>query len=189
MARRKRSKIDRLEPEFKSTVEEMIISNHFSYAEIAEFIHENTGQTISRQAVCNHAKGLCESLETLHIAQENFKMIMRELNNYPDLNSTEGIVQLMAYKLFMSVEQVSQDDLKKADPLKLMKQASELVRVASYKKSLDLKNKDISEAGFDAVKEKVFTAIAKKYPEDYARLSEILEELSAEASTEGGGSP
>lgn len=184
MARRKRSKIDRLDPEFKSTVEEMIISNHFSYGEIAEFIHDNTGQTISRQAVCNHAKGLCESLETLHMAQENFKMIMRELNNYPDLNSTEGIVQLMAYKLFMSVEQVSQDELKKADPLKLMKQASELVRVASYKKSLDLKNKDISEAGFDAVKDKFFTGLAQDNPELYKQLAEYLDGKKTELEAE-----
>lgn len=180
MARRKRSKIDRLDPEFKSTVEEMIISNHFSYGEIAEFIHDNTGQTISRQAVCNHAKGLCESLETLHMAQENFKMIMRELNNYPDLNSTEGIVQLMAYKLFMSVEQVSQDELKKADPLKLMKQASELVRVASYKKSLDLKNKEITEMGFDAVKDKFFTGLAHDDPELYKQLADYLDSKKTE---------
>ena len=185
MAKRKRSKIDMLDPEFKSTVEEMIISNHFSYGEIAEFIHENTGQTISRQAVCTHAKGLCKSLDTLRIAQENFKMIMRELNNYPDLNSTEGIVQLMAYKLFMSVEQVSQDDLKKADPLKLMKQASELVRIASYKKNLDLKNKDIFEAGFDAGKDKFFTGLAQDNPALYKQLSDYLDSKKSEITEAG----
>lgn len=184
MARRKRSKIDRLDPEFKATVEEMIISNHFSYAEIAEFIHDNTGYTISRQAVCNHARGLCESLETLRIAQENFKMVMRELNKYPDMNSTEGIVQLMAYKLFTSVEQVTQDDLKKVDPLKLMKQASELVRVAAYKKNLDLKNKDISEAGFDAIKDKFFTGLAQDNPELYKQLSEYLDNKKSEMEAE-----
>ena len=179
MARRKRSKIDRLEPEFKATVEEMIVSNQFSYAEIAEYIHENTGQTISKQAVCTHAHGLCESLETLRMAQENFKIVMQELNKYPDLNSTEGIIQLMAYKLFTSVEQVTQDDLKKTDPLKLMKQASELVRVAAYKRNLDLKNKDMYEAGFDAVRDKFFHGLAKDNPKLYAELSEYLDEQKA----------
>lgn len=175
MSRRKHSKIDRLDPEFRETVEEMIISNQFTYAEIAEFIHDNTGQTISRQAVCTHAKGLCESLETLRMAQENFKAVMQELNKYPDLNSTEGIIQLMAYKLFTSVEQVTQEDLNGVDPLKLMKQASELVRVAAYKKNLDLKNKDISEAGFDAVRDKFFGALSKDNPELYRQLSEYLD--------------
>ncbi len=149
------------------------------------YIHDNTGQAISRQAVCNHAKGLCESLETLHIAQENFKVVMQELNKYPDLNSTEGIIQLMAYKLFTSVEQVSQNDLKNVDPLKLMKQASELVRVAAYKKNLDLKNKDISEAGFDAVKDKFFTGLAHDDPTLYKQLSDYLESKKSEITEAG----
>ena len=187
MARRKRSKIDRLDPEFKASVEEVIVSNQFSYAKIAEFIRDNTGQTISKQAVCTHAKGLCESLATLRMAQENFKIVMQELNRYPDMNSTEGIIQLMAYKLFTSVEQVTSDDLKNTDPLKLMKQASELVRVAAYKRNLDLKNKDIEVAGFDAVKDKFFKGLAVDNPMLYKQLSEYVDKKKSEL--EGGGSP
>ncbi len=179
MSNRKHSKIDKLKPEFKADVEEMIISNQFTYAEIAEYIHENTGQTISLGAISHHARRLSLSLETLRIAQENFKVIMQELNKYPDLNSTDGIIQLMAYKLFTSVEQVTEDDLKKADPLKLMKQASELVRVAAYKKNLDLKNKDISEAGFDEIKSKFFSGLAKDKPELYQEISDYIDEKKA----------
>lgn len=175
MARRKRSKIDRLEPAFKETVEEMIVSNQFSYAEIAEYIQDNTGVSISRQAVCTHAKNLCLTLETVRMAQESFKAIMHEMNRYPNLDTTEGIIQMMSYHLLNYVQNLSEDDLKNADPIKLMKQASELVRVASYKKNLDLKNKELTEMGFDAVKDKVFSAMAHDNPELYKQLTDYLD--------------
>ncbi len=184
MARRKHSKIDMLDPEFKATVEDMIISNQFTYAEIAEYIHDNTGQTISKQAVCTHAKGLCESLETLRMAQENYKVVAQELNRYPNMDSTEGMLQVMAYKLFASVNQLTDEDLKDVDPLKLMKQAAELIRIAAYKRNLDLKNKDISEAGFDAVKEKAFAGMERDDPELYARFVDYLNKKREEMDGE-----
>jgi hypothetical protein len=85
------------------------------------------------------------------------------------------------------VEQVTSDDLKNTDPLKLMKQASELVRVAAYKRNLDLKNKDIEVAGFDAVKDKFFKGLAVDNPMLYKQLSEYVDKKKSEL--EGGGSP
>lgn len=183
MANRKHSKIDKLKPEFKADVEEMIASGQFTYTEIAEYIYSNTGQTISLGAISKHAKRLALTLNTLRMAQENFKVVMQELNKYPDLNSTDGIIQLMAYKLFTSVEQVTDDDLKKSDPLKLMKQAAELVRVAAYKKNLDLKNKEISEAGFDEIKSKFFSGLANDKPELYKEISDYIDEKKAGGSS------
>ena len=97
-------------------------------------------------------------------------------------------MRIISHILLTNIQKLSDEDFEGIDPLKLLKQSSELIRVAAYKRNLDIKSKEITEMGFDAVKDKVFTAIAKKYPEDYARLSAILEELSAEASKEGGDS-
>lgn len=184
---RKHSKIDKLAPEVKSTVESMITAN-YTYREIVEYIKDCTGEMISQAAVCRYAQGLCESLESIRYAQETFRAVNDEINRTPDMDTTEGMIRILSHIMLLNVQQLSDEDFKKVDPMKLLKQSSELIRVAAYKRNLDLKNKDITEMGFDAVKEKVFTAIAKKYPEDYARLSSILNELAAEASKEGGDS-
>ena len=184
---RKHSKIDMLAPEVKSTVESMITAN-YTYREIVEYIKDCTGEMISQAAVCRYAQGLCESLESIRYAQETLRAVNDEINRTPDMDTTEGMIRILSHIMLTNVQQLSDEDFKKVDPMKLLKQSSELIRVAAYKRNLDLKNKDITEMGFDAVKDKVFTAIAKKYPEDYARLSSILDELSAEASKEGGDS-
>lgn len=182
---RKHSKIDMLDPKVKSTVESMITAN-YTYKEIVEYIKDCTGEMISQAAVCRYAQGLCESLESIRYAQETFRAVNDEINRTPDMDTTEGMIRILSHIMLTNVQQLSDEDFKKVDPMKLLKQSSELIRVAAYKRNLDLKNKDITEMGFDAVKEKVFNAIAKKYPEDYARLSSILNELAAEASKEGG---
>lgn len=184
---RKHSKIDMLAPEVKSTVESMITAN-YTYREIVEYIKDCTGEMISQAAVCRYAQGLCESLESIRYAQETFRAVNDEINRTPDMDTTEGMIRILSHIMLTNVQQLSDEDFKKVDPMKLLKQSSELIRVAAYKRNLDLKNKDITEMGFDAVKEKVFNAIAKKYPEDYARLSSILDELATEASKEGGDS-
>lgn len=184
---RKHSKIDMLAPEVKSTVESMITAN-YTYREIVEYIKDCTGEMISQAAVCRYAQGLCESLESIRYAQETFRAVNDEINRTPDMDTTEGMIRILSHIMLTNVQQLSDEDFKKVDPMKLLKQSSELIRVAAYKRNLDLKNKDITEMGFDAVKDKVFTAIAKKYPEDYVRLSSILDELAAEASKEGGDS-
>ncbi len=180
MGRRKHSKIDLLAPEVKAEVESMITSNNFTYKEIVEYIRDTTGTQISQQAVFRYAKGLCESLESIRIAQENFKAITQELNRNPNLDTTEGIIQLLSHLLLNYVQNLSEDDLQNADPMKVMKQASELIRVASYKRNLDIKNKELTEMGFDAVKNKVFDAMAQDNPVLYKQLADYLNDKTAD---------
>ena len=180
MARRKHSKIDLREPTVKDEVESMILSNNFTYKEIVEYIQDTTGTSISQQAVFRYAKGLSESLASIRMAQETFKAVQQELNRNPDLDTTEGIIQLLSHLLLNYVQNLSGEDLQDADPMKVMKQASELIRVASYKRNLDLKNKELSEMGFDAVKDKVFALMAKDEPALYKQLAEYINKKSSE---------
>lgn len=182
--RRKHSKIDLLDPNVKAEVESMITSNDFTYKEIVEYIQDTTGTQISQQAVFRYAKGLCESLETIRIAQENFKAITQELNRNPNLDTTEGIIQLLSHLLLQYVQNLSGEDLQNADPVKVMKQAAELIRVASYKRNLDIKNKELNEIGFDAVKEKVFAAMAQDNPALYKQLADYLDSKSSDIGGE-----
>lgn len=176
MSRRKHSKIDRLKPEVKSTVEEMILSADFTYKDIAEYIADSAGESISQAAICNYAKGFCEDMAAIRLAHENFAAIAKECAKYPSLDTTEGIVQMMSGLMMTAVRNLSPEDLSETDPLKLIKQASELVRAVSYKRNLDIKSKELSDVGFDAVKDKLFTAgLSEKDPETYAKLVDFIE--------------
>ena len=175
MSRRRHSKIDKLEPSVKNAVEEMILSSNFRYWEIAEYIADTAGEEISQSAICRYARGLCADMQAIHIAQENFKAIMQECAKYPDIDTTEGIVQISSNLMMTAVRSLTPEQLQNSDPLKIMKQATELVRAASYKRNLEMKNKDIAEAGFDEIKQKFFIGMQKDDPELYNKVAEYIE--------------
>lgn len=72
MAHRSHSKISKLEPELKETVEEMIKSGVY-YKDIAEYIRSH-GISISIAAVGKYAKNLMSTLDALRMTQENFRI-------------------------------------------------------------------------------------------------------------------
>ena len=181
---RKHSKIYKLNPAVKSEVESMILSNDFTYKEIDGFIKDSTGEMVSQAAVCRYAKGLCESLESVRFAQETFRAVNDELNRNPNIDTTEGIIQILSHMLLTNIQKLSEEDFEGVDPLKLLKQASDLVRTAAYKRNLDIKNKELTEMGFDAVKEKVFGALSKDNPELYTELTEYINTKLAEDRSE-----
>ena len=180
MSRRKHSKIDKLPADIKDTVEEMIRSD-FTYAEIAEYIQAQTDVPISTASICRHARNLNESIETLRMAQENFKVIAEELNRYPDMDAGEGIIRLLSHYVLESINNTPEEQWKSLKPDELIKHATSLVKAASYKKNLDIKNEDILSAGFEQVKSMVFEAMARERPELYSEVAKFLEEKKAGA--------
>lgn len=183
MSRRRHSRISMLDEAVKNTVDEMVLSAQFTYRDIAEYIRDTCGQNISQSAICRYAKGLCADMEAIHIAQENFRTIMQECAKYPDLDTTEGIVQISSNLIMSAVRGLSPEQLSGADPLKLIKQAAELVRAVSYKRSMDIKNRELTELGFDSAKEKLFTALEQDDPRLYGQLAEYIENKKKELSS------
>lgn len=177
--RRKHSIIDKLNPELKATVEEMMKSD-FTYQEIADYIKEQTEQPISVSSVCRYASNLNESVETLRMAQENFRVIMEEINKYPALDTSEGILRLLSHNVLESIQNTPEDKWQKMNPEALLKQATSLVKAAAYKKNMDLKNEDILNAGFEQVKTMVFEAMAKERPDLYKDVAKFLEQKRSE---------
>ena len=125
--RRKHSKIDKLSPELKATVEDMMKAD-FTYAEIADYIKDQTDQPISISSVCRYAANLNESVETLRMAQENFRVIMEEINKYPALDTSEGIIRLLSHNVLESIQNTPEEKWKNIDPEALLKQATSLVK-------------------------------------------------------------
>ena len=75
---RKHSKIDTLPPEMKATVEEMIMDGSATYSDIVAYL-EQQGYSLSVSSVCRYAQGYVENLQTLQIAQANFRNMLDEL--------------------------------------------------------------------------------------------------------------
>lgn len=99
---RKHSKIDTLPPEMKATVEEMIMDGSATYSDIVTYL-EQQGYSLSVSSVCRYAQGYVENLQTLQIAQANFRNMLDELERYPDLDTTEALVRVASQNLMTAL--------------------------------------------------------------------------------------
>lgn len=171
---RKHSKIDKLPADIKETVEQMMQAD-FTYAEIADYIRD-CGFEISVTSVWRHATNLNATVETLRMAQENFRVIMDEIARYPQLDTSEGIIRLLSHHVLEAINNMDEEQWLNIDPIKLINQSNALIRAASYKNNMDLKNKDIMEAGMEQVKTLVFEAMARENPKLYAEVTKFLSE-------------
>ena len=174
MAKRKRSvgKIDRLPPDLKGTVEQMLLTGH-TYKEIVNFLKEN-GEELSQMAVCTYAKKYLATVEMVNIAQNNFSMLMEEMQKYPDLDTSEALIRLTSHHVINALTSLSDEQLQDVPVDKLIRETNSLIRAASYKKRIEVQNQENFEAGLDAVKALVFEAMAKEKPELYKQVNEFL---------------
>lgn len=172
--RRKHSKIDALPSPVKDTVEDMMKAN-VTYAEIADYI-KTQGYDISVTSVWRHASNLDASLKDLRMAQENFRLISDEINKYPNVDPSEGIIRLLSYHVLEAINGTPEEVWKHIKPVDLLRQATSLARAASYKTKTDIQNKDIMNVGLDRVKELVFEAMEKERPDLYKDVSKFLAE-------------
>ncbi|MBP3267241.1 MAG: DUF3486 family protein [Ruminococcus sp.] len=181
MTERKRHfKIEKLPADIKSQVDEMIAAN-FTYDEIVDFIQSESDMTVSPMAVCRYARSLRQSIQTLRMAQENFRVLMDEVNKYPTLDTGEAILRLLSHVVVDRIQNTSDDKWKELGPDELIKQSTALVKAAAYKKNLDVRNEDIMSAGFEQVKGMVFEAMSRERPELYAEVAAFLEQKRGES--------
>ena len=68
--RRSIGKVDRLPPELKDTVEQMLLTGS-TYKEIVAYLKEN-GEEMSQMAICTYAKKYLATVEMINVAQNNF---------------------------------------------------------------------------------------------------------------------
>lgn len=174
---KKCSNIDRLPLDVKSTVEQMMCETTFTYKDIVEFV-KSKGYQVSLSGVQRHATNLNETASNLRMAQENFRVIMDEINRYPQLDTTEGIIRLLSNYVLEAINSTPEERWKDLDPLKLIQQATSLTRAAAYKSKVDIGNKEMLDKGFDYVKVLVFEAMAKENPELYKQVTSYIDAKS-----------
>lgn len=172
MAHRSHSKISKLEPELKETVEEMIKSGVY-YKDIAEYIRSH-GISISIAAVGKYAKNLMSTLDALRMTQENFRILREEMDRCPDLDITDGILQLLSNHLLDAINNMPEEKLKELDFESIAKNAVALTRAATYKKNVDIKTKGTLENGADQFMSYLYETMAKDNPPLYKEFKKYI---------------
>lgn len=173
MSNRKHSKIDALPTDIKSAVEEMILGN-YTYRDVCNFVRDTANVTLSEAAVCRYAQGLNATVQDLRLASENMRTLTEEMAKYPQLDTTEGIARLVSHKVLAVVRELSEDELRVAEPLKLIDRCTALIRAVAYKNANDVKVKNLKDVAFESFKEEIFDAMAKEAPELYKQLVQFI---------------
>lgn len=185
MSKRKRSvgKVDRLKPDLKDTVEQMLLTGH-TYKEIVCFLKDN-GEEMSQMAICTYAKKYLATVEMVSIAQNNFAMLMDEINKYPDLDTSEALIRLSSHHVINALTSLNEEQLNDIPVDKLIKETNGLIRAAAYKKRIEVQNQESFESGLEAVKSLVFEAMAKEQPLLYKQVNEFLNSKKQETMKGG----
>ena len=171
---RKHSKIDSLPNDIKEAVEEMIKSD-FTYREIVSYI-KNQGFEISQSSVQRYASGLNETLQSLRMAQENFRAVMEETEKYKNLDVSDGILRLLSNQVFQNINNMSEDRMNDVDFETLMKNAVALTKAIAYKKKIDVDTKTVLENGMEEFQTAIYEAMAQERPDLYRELKKYLKE-------------
>lgn len=172
MAHRTHSKISRLEPAVRETVDEMIKTGAY-YRDIADYIRSH-GISISVAAVGKYAKNLMSTLDALRMTQENFRIIRDEMDRCPELDITDGILQLLSNQLLDAINKMPDEKLSELDFESVAKNAVALTRAAAYKRNIDIKNKEILENGADKFMAYIFEIMADEDPELYKKVKKFV---------------
>ena len=171
---RKHSIIDSLPFDLREAVDEMIKTD-FTYHEIVEYIRKN-GVEISISSVQRYASGLNATLESLRLAQENFRAVMEETEKYKNLDVTDGILRLLSNQVFQAINNLPEEQTQEIDFETLMKNAVALTRAVAYKKKIDIDSQSVLENGADQFQSLIFEAMADEEPELYKRVKKFIKE-------------
>ena len=135
--RRNRSNgtIDNLPADLKDTVDQMLLAGH-PYREIVEYLQANEVQ-LSQMGVCRYARKFLGGIEQLQMANENMRMVVEEMEKYPDFDPSDAILRINTQNIFNALANAPPEVWETVKPEKLLREATSLVRAAGYKKQID----------------------------------------------------
>ena len=171
---RSRSKISRLPPEIRSTVDAMIQATAaFTYKDIQAYLAEQNVD-VSQSAIGTYARNLMESLEALNMAQESIRAMMDTASKIPEVDAVEIINRIAGQKLVQAIISKPEEEWTELRLDKLLKEANGMTKAVAYKQRIDLQNKEDVEAAADELKAEFFAALSAENPELYRLVLQAL---------------
>lgn len=171
--------IDKLKPELKDTVDQMLLSGQ-TYREICQYLAENEVQ-LTQASVSRYARRFLASANELRIAQENFRMILTETERYPDLDPAEAILRLASQKVFDALSTIGDDSWTDTTPEAIIANATALARAVAHKKKIDIDVKSDELIALENNQSLLYENLRKTNPKLYQELLEEINKLRAEA--------
>ena len=184
MGRRKnrsRSKISRLPPEVRSTVDAMVQDPaDFTYNDIRDYLASLDVQ-ISKSAIGNYARNLMDSLEALAVSQESIKAMMETAAKVPEVDAVEIINRIAGQKIVQAIINKPDEEWTDVALDKLLREANAMTKAVAYKQRIDVQNKEDVAAAADELKAEFFSALGAEHPDLYRQLVQILDRRTKEA--------
>lgn len=171
--------IDKLKPELKDTVDQMLLSGQI-YREICQYLAENEVK-LTQASVSRYARRFLASANELRIAQENFRMILTETERYPDLDPAEAILRLASQKVFDALSTIGDDSWTDTTPEAIISNATALARAVAHKKKIDIDVKSDELIALENNQSLLYENLRKTNPKLYEELLEEINKLRAEA--------
>jgi len=163
--RRVRSKIDDLPVHIKDQVDTMLLDTRYTYTEISDYLAEQQFD-VSKSSVGRYALRIGRATQRLLEAQEQTKALIELVKKNPDVDYTEGGLQIMAGELTKKFAQAQEE----WDDMPLDKAARVMVALSRTKIYKDKIRADLAE--------KARIALAEFKKEVYAELEGTEPELS-----------
>ena len=173
MGRRKnrsRSKISRLPPEIRSTVDAMIqYTADFTYQDIREYLASLDVQ-ISKSAIGTYARNLMSSLEALAVSQESIRAMMETAAKVPEVDAVEIINRIAGQKMVQAIINKPDEEWTDLRLDKLLKEVNGMTKAVAYKQRIDLQNKEDVAAAADELEAEFFAALGTSNPDLYRQV-------------------
>lgn len=170
---RKHYAVDKLPPEIKATIDEMIKAD-FTYREIVDYV-KISGKSISISAIQRYASNLMQTLQNIRATQENFRAIMEEIEKHDEVDFTEPLTRLLCGQLLERISSLSAEQVQEIGIDAIIKNTIALTRAVAYKRNIEIKNKSIVETGAEQFYALLFEVMAEKNPKLYSELKEFVE--------------
>lgn len=172
---RSRSKISRLPPELRSTVDAMVLAvSEYTYEDIKQYLTQQ-GVDISTTAIGNYARNLTEEMEAIRVTNEGFKTLVAEAQKVPELEYTEVINRVAARRMLQAVVSKPEEEWNGIALDKLLREMNGLTKAVAVKQRADHQNKESAALAVDELKAEFFSALGTEHPELYRQLVGVLE--------------
>ncbi len=166
-----RSKIDELPREERLIVDGMLADVRYSYIEISEYLKEK-GFDISKNAVWRYAVRRNNVNQRLLEAQAQTKEICEAISKNPNMDYTEGVLQIVASGLTQKIA-AAQEEWDEMDLSRAVDAVVKLSRAKGYKDKIYSELNDKVTLAVKEFKEQIFSEIGDKDPELARRLMEF----------------
>ncbi|MCY9757399.1 DUF3486 family protein [Paenibacillus alvei] len=169
---RTRSKIDDLPVHIKDQVDAMLMDTRYTYWEISEYL-EDQGFEVSKSSIGRYALRIGNTMQRLMEAQEQTKALVEMIKKNPEVDYTEGGLQIMAGELTKKMAQAQEE----WDYMPLDKAARVMVALSRTKVYKDRVRQDMQkkvDLAFQGMESDLMAAI-KSDPQLAGELKSVLQ--------------